>query len=343
MYAAQSVSEPAAGAPCAHCEDLGEDRDGGRRGRLRPRSRPGRTVKVIDLGLREAFGEQPFAATLLGAPRAERPDVERVAAQGAGERRDVESLLVGEHDDGALLVQRNPFESGFRPLDGSRFAVPTRVPRGESCPRVGDDRVPAELLRAAAERLGDIDRAEDDQPMRRRLLDEHARARSTRSARYRRRSRPRMEPTDPACSSVIPYGSVCGSPFSSTSRAVSATSLSTQPPKTDPASSPCSETASFEPTGRGAERRVARTVARAKCSSPRSRHRMSWSRICLIGQLRAYLGLGSLLQLLVVIPHAAEQLGQLRHRLALDLSDALAGDAELLADRLQRLWIGAQA
>jgi hypothetical protein len=57
-----------------------------------------------------------------------------------------------------------------------------------------------------------------------------------------------------------------------TSLARSATSDSTQPPDTEPASSPRSETASFDPTGRGAERRVATTVAIAT-RSPRARHR----------------------------------------------------------------------
>src|SRR4029079_3049206 len=52
--------------------------------------------------------------------------------------------------------------------------------------------------------------------------------------------------------------------------AVTATSLSTQPPETEPNSSPRSDTASFAPTGRGAERRVATTVARATFS-PRER------------------------------------------------------------------------
>jgi len=44
-----------------------------------------------------------------------------------------------------------------------------------------------------------------------------------------------------------------------------ATSLSTQPPETEPASSPRCEIASLDPTGRGAENRVATTVASAAC------------------------------------------------------------------------------
>src|SRR5438105_5952790 len=58
-----------------------------------------------------------------------------------------------------------------------------------------------------------------------------------------------------------------------TSLACSATSLSTQPPETEPCSLPDSKTTSFEPTGLGAERRVATTVARAAHSSTRSAYR----------------------------------------------------------------------
>src|SRR3954469_3542211 len=63
-----------------------------------------------------------------------------------------------------------------------------------------------------------------------------------------------------------------GSPPASTSCAASTTSDSTQPPETEPASSPLSLTTSFDPIGRGDERRVAMTVATATFS-PRARQR----------------------------------------------------------------------
>src|SRR4051812_33431071 len=63
-----------------------------------------------------------------------------------------------------------------------------------------------------------------------------------------------------------------GSPSASTSCAARTTSLSTQPPETEPASSPLSLTTSFEPTGLGAELRVATTVATATLR-PSSRQR----------------------------------------------------------------------
>ena len=49
-----------------------------------------------------------------------------------------------------------------------------------------------------------------------------------------------------------------------TPRQASYTSDSTQPPETEPSIEPSSPTTSFEPTGRGAERRVAMTVATAE-------------------------------------------------------------------------------
>ena len=71
-----------------------------------------------------------------------------------------------------FVVQHHPLESRVRPLDEQFVRGADPLPGRERRPRVGDDRVPAELLRAAAERLGDVDGAEDDEPVRRRLLDE---------------------------------------------------------------------------------------------------------------------------------------------------------------------------
>src|SRR5919201_4762710 len=76
----------------------------------------------------------------------------------------------------------------------------------------------------------------------------------------------------------IPYVRSRGSPPAMPSLACSATSLSTQPPETEPSSLPDSKTTSFEPTGRGADRRVATTVARAARSSTRSAYRRGLGR-----------------------------------------------------------------
>src|SRR5205085_1256710 len=85
-------------------------------------------------------------------------------------------------------------------------------------------------------------------------------------------SPPQGSPTSSAMSSVIPYVTRRGGAPPRTSCAARTTSLSTHPPDTEPASSPLSLTTSFEPTGRGDERRVATTVASATFS-PRARQR----------------------------------------------------------------------
>ena len=76
-------------------------------------------------------------------------------------------------------------------------------------------------------------------------------------------SPPHGSPTPNATSSVIPYSSRCGGAPPSTSWPTPKTSFSTHPPETEPASSPPDEISSLAPTGRGAERRVSTTVARA--------------------------------------------------------------------------------
>src|SRR5436190_3690819 len=90
-------------------------------------------------------------------------------------------------------------------------------------------------------------------------------------------SPPHGSPTSHASSSAIPYETSLGRPLAKTSVAWVATSLSTHPPDTDPASSPLSETAIFDPSGRGADRRVATTVASAT-AFPSARHRFTASR-----------------------------------------------------------------
>src|SRR5579884_1508192 len=73
-------------------------------------------------------------------------------------------------------------------------------------------------------------------------------------------------------SSVMPNSSICGLPSSITSIAASTTAGSTQPPLTEPDSSPLSLTASFAPGWRGAEPAILTTVAMAT-RSPRARQR----------------------------------------------------------------------
>ena len=80
---------------------------------------------------------------------------------------------------------------------------------------------------------------------------------------------------------MIPYDRSLGSPVASTSWAFSKTSLSTHPPETEPHIFPDSEIARLVPTGRGADLRVATTVA-TTTFSPSSRHCSTSFRISFI-------------------------------------------------------------
>ena len=311
-----------------------------------PMSRPQgpRSARAL---LGDARLEQPLAAALLVAARAERADVERLGLERALQRGDVELVVVREHDDRRLVVGRDLRERLLRPRDdqlvrardplapsrtsrarrrrssASRAASPPRTAPRRCRPRrrragaaaarrsrrtpsaaaeledavavLADQLVGLveRLLRHAvaeplaaldhehvrAERLA-LDHGEEDRALlaldglRAAGRQRVTRARSTKTSI----SPPQGRPTDQACSSAIPYERSCGVP----ARAPRARSRrrrdSTQPPETEPPISPLSETASFAPTGRGAERRVATTVAIATFS-PSARQRSMSARI----------------------------------------------------------------
>ena len=84
-------------------------------------------------------------------------------------------------------------------------------------------------------------------------------------------SPPQGSPIAHACSSAIPYETTSRRLAGDDRLARSATSASTQPPETEPKRRPSADTASFDPSGRGALRREATTVASATCA-PAARH-----------------------------------------------------------------------
>ena len=77
-----------------------------------------------------------------------------------------------EHDDGSLVVQHDALERRVRPLDEQLVRAPDSLPGRVGRSRVGDDGLPPELLSSATESLGDVDRPEDDEPVRSGLLRE---------------------------------------------------------------------------------------------------------------------------------------------------------------------------
>src|SRR5256885_17167554 len=78
-------------------DDLREDRHSGLGRSLSTDVEPCGPGDAIDLLGLETFLEQPLASALLCSPRADRADIERVAAEGSGECRAVESLPMREH------------------------------------------------------------------------------------------------------------------------------------------------------------------------------------------------------------------------------------------------------
>jgi len=61
--------------------------------------------------------EQSATAVLLRAPAAERPDVEGIRRECGGEGRDVELVVVRQHDDRRVTVGNDLLEGPLRPLD----------------------------------------------------------------------------------------------------------------------------------------------------------------------------------------------------------------------------------
>ena len=91
------------------------------------------------------------------------PDVEGVARQRRDQRRDVEPVLVREHDDRGVGVGGQLVRPGDRELVGARQPL-ARDERGPWVDHLG---APAERLGAAAELLGGVDPADHDEARRR--------------------------------------------------------------------------------------------------------------------------------------------------------------------------------
>ena len=134
---------------------------------MRTEVEPRRTVHPLERLLRDAHLEQPFAPLLLITPGAERADVERIRRQHSGKRGQVELLVVRQHHDRRRVVGPHPREDFLGPRDDQLVRARNPFRRRESPARVRSDRAPAEPLGRCAQRLGRIDRAEDEQSRRR--------------------------------------------------------------------------------------------------------------------------------------------------------------------------------
>ena len=140
------VAQPPARAAGAHGEDLGEDRERrlGRRCRRRGRGPHGPEMRSSAASATPSSSSRSRRRSWLRRePSA--ADVERVGLERALQRRQVELVVVGEHDDrpspwsGARARAPRPARRrAARRRSGSARGVANRAAR------VGDDRVPAE-------------------------------------------------------------------------------------------------------------------------------------------------------------------------------------------------------
>src|SRR6266516_145806 len=164
--AAAAIAEAAALTPCAHGQDLGEDRDRGLGRRVGPEVEAGRPGDPIEALLRDACLEQPLAALRLRLARADRAHIERFARERGRQRRDVEPLLVGEDDHGRVGVELEPLHALVGPRDDPLARARQALLGRECLPRVDRNCAPAQRPGQAAERLRGVGRADDNQPRR---------------------------------------------------------------------------------------------------------------------------------------------------------------------------------
>src|SRR5438067_9470841 len=133
-------------------DDLRKDRHSGLGRSLSTDVEPCGPGDAIDLLGLETFLEQPLASALLCSPRADRADIERVAAEGSCECRAVESLLMREHDNGGALVRLHAGEHVLRPRDDDLVRARDALGRCEGGTRVSDQGLPTKPERSGAER-----------------------------------------------------------------------------------------------------------------------------------------------------------------------------------------------
>src|SRR3954465_7028017 len=163
------VLQPSAGATRARGEDLAEHRDGGLRRRVRADVEPRRPGDPIELVVGDSLLAQEAAAALLVAPRADPPDVEGIAREGGADQRQVELVVVREHDHRGAEVGLDGSHRLVRPGHEQLVGARDPVGRGEARSRIGHDGLPAEQLRRATQRLGRVDRPVDEEASRRGL------------------------------------------------------------------------------------------------------------------------------------------------------------------------------
>ena len=110
------VAQRPAAAAGPYGEDLGQDRERRLLLRVGADVEAARAHDPVELLLRHARLEQAAPAALGRPARAERADVERLALERRLQRRLVELVVVGQDDDGRLVVGRDLGDRLLRPL-----------------------------------------------------------------------------------------------------------------------------------------------------------------------------------------------------------------------------------
>ena len=113
------LAQRAAAATRPHGEDLGQDRERRLLLRVGADVEAARAHDPGELLLRHARLEQAPAAPLGRAARAQRADVEGLARERRLQRRLVELVVVGENDDGSLVIRARARRSPPRATSGS--------------------------------------------------------------------------------------------------------------------------------------------------------------------------------------------------------------------------------
>src|SRR5436190_2195358 len=157
----------AAGAAGAEGQGLGEDRGRRLSGRLGADVQPAGPGDPVDVLVGDAGLAEPLAPPLLVAARAERADVESVARERAGQRRQVELVVMGEDDHGRAEIRLHLGERLLRPGDDDLVGARHPLAGREARTRVCHDRRPAEELGPAAKRFRGVHRPVHDEARRR--------------------------------------------------------------------------------------------------------------------------------------------------------------------------------
>ena len=174
MDTAVGGGERAARSAPAELDQLGGDRDRRLLGSAGPQVQADRGAQPGKLGLGEPGLPEPGEPVLVRPAAAHGADVAGRGAQRHLQQRNVELRIVGQHADHGALVDIRAGQVTVRPFHDDLVGVTEPRRGGEDAARVAYGHAVAEELPDPGDRGGEVDRAEDQHPRRRReRVDEH--------------------------------------------------------------------------------------------------------------------------------------------------------------------------